>query len=181
MKFVGWLLKEENILDLTAGICDGIQTALILAAGRVLDSASQMSASLVLRVAAVGGVSSLFVFFVGHYAFLRAQLTDAERQLNLTSGGRLASSKLGRAVLLDAAQGALLASVCSFCGALLPLVVGVAVPGFRWMAIAVSIFALTVLGVFLARAVHSSPFRWAAGLLISGALLTYLGIKLNII
>jgi len=181
MRLVSWLLKRENRLDLTAGLCDGIQTALILAAGRVLSSGSRMSPGFILRVAAVGGISSVFVFFVGHYALLRSELTEAERQLNLASRGRLASSRLGRAALVEATQGALLASVCSFCGASLPLVVGVLVPEPRWTAIAVSLLVLSALGVLLARAVHGSPIRWAAGLFVGGVVLTFVGQKLNII
>lgn len=181
MRFLGWLLKPENRLDLTAGVSDGIQTALVLAAGKVLSSGSPMSLNFILRVAAVAGISSVFAFFVGHYALLRSELTEAERQLNLTSRGRLASSRLGRAVITEAAQGALLASVCSFCGALLPLGMGVLLPRPRWIAIAVSLLMLSVLGVFLARAVRGSPIRWAFGLVAAGAVLTFAGLKLDIV
>jgi VIT1/CCC1 family predicted Fe2+/Mn2+ transporter len=180
MTLLAWLLRNENRLDLVAGLCDGIQTSLILAAGRVLNPAAEMDPSLVLRVAAVAGFSSVFVFFVGHYALLRSELVEAERQLNLASRGRLATSRLGRAALIGAAQGAGLASVFSFCGALLPLVVGVLVPDFRWIAVAVSLLVLAVLGVILARSVRGHPLRWAGGLLAGGALLTYLGTRLNI-
>jgi predicted membrane protein (TIGR00267 family) len=146
----------------------------------MLDASSEISLNLALRVAVVGGVSSVFVFFVGHYATLRSELIEAERQLNLTSHGRFVKSRLGRTVLFDAVNGAILASICSFCGAFLPLLVGSLAPDPRWLSIAVALAALALLAVFLAKAVHGNPVTWSLSLLAGGLVLTYVGVKLNI-
>jgi hypothetical protein len=56
------------------------------------------------------------------------KLVHAERQLNLTSHGRFASSRLGCEVLREAAEAAALSSLSSFLGALTPLIVAVIYP-----------------------------------------------------
>ena len=47
----GWLVRPKHRLDLVAGLCDGILTALTLASGRLLNAAVPMDLSLALRVA----------------------------------------------------------------------------------------------------------------------------------
>jgi predicted membrane protein (TIGR00267 family) len=128
MKAFRWLVGRRYRLDLVAGFCDGILTALTLASGKILDSNSSVTAGLALRVAAAAGISGAFTFFVAHYAELRGELFEAEKQLNLTTHGRLAKSRLGRAVLFESMIGASVASICSFWGALIPLTVTVLTP-----------------------------------------------------
>jgi predicted membrane protein (TIGR00267 family) len=168
-------------LELIAGFCDGILTALTLTAGRIVASASPISFGLALRVATAGASSSVFIFAVAHYAQSRGELSEAERQLNLTSHGRLASSRLGRAVLFESAAAALMGSVSGFCGALIPLLVGVIVPTARWLAMITALAVLAALGVFLAKMVHGRPLRWAASLVLAGGALAYLGMQLKLI
>jgi VIT1/CCC1 family predicted Fe2+/Mn2+ transporter len=181
MKFWVSLVKPKNRLDLVAGLCDGILTALTLTAGRMLNPGPPMAPDLALRVAAAAAVSGAFVFFVAHYAELRGELVEAEKQLNLRPHGRHVTSRLGRAVLLDAAEAAAIASGCSFCGALLPLGFGVFLPAPGWLAVVVALAVLALLGIFLARTVHGSPFNWAVGLLAGGAILTCAGAWLHLI
>jgi len=181
MRLWTWLVKPKNRLDLVAGLCDGILSALILAAGRMLNPGLPTSLGLALRVAAAAAISGAFIFFVAHYAELRGELVQAEKHLNLRPHGRLVTSRLGRVVLFESTEGALIASACSFCGALLPLVFGVFLPNPRWLAVAVALSALALLGIFLARTVHGSPFSWAVGLLLGGGILTWVGAKLHII
>ncbi len=181
MNPLAWLMKPKNRLDLVAGLCDGILSALILAAGRILNPGQPMSSSLAFRVAAAAAVSGAFIFFVAHYAELRGELVLAEKHLNLHPHGELVTSRLGHVILWEATEEALIASACSFCGALPPLLFGVFLPGPPWLAVAVALFALALLGIFLARTVHGSPFSWAAGLTLGGAVLTGVGAKLHII
>jgi len=168
-------------LDLVAGLTDGILTALTLGAGHMLISASPITIGLAFRVACASGISGAFVFFVAHYADLRGELVEAERQLNLTSHGKLAASKLGRAAFFDAAIKAVVASVCTFAGALLPMLMGALIARPRWLPMVVSIAALSLLGYFLARTVWGRPWRWVLALGLAGVVLTCLGAKLKIV
>jgi len=180
MKISAWLSQTEHRLDLVAGLCDGILTALILAAGKLLTGGDSVTVSLALRVAAAATLTGGFAFFVARYADLRSELVRAERQLNLMSHGRFASTRLGRAVLRDAWLGALIISICSFFGAMLPLMISAILPRPTWLGVAVAIGTLALLGIFLAKAVYGSPARWALVLAIAGALLSLIGVKLEI-
>jgi VIT1/CCC1 family predicted Fe2+/Mn2+ transporter len=181
MKLVAWLFRRERVFALVIGVCDGILTALTLAAGRVIGSHDPLRIDLALRIAAASCVSGTFVFFTAEYARLRGELVHAERQLSLTSRGRLAATRFGRAVLAESLAAAGLASVCNFAGALFPLVVGAVVPGPAWLAVAAAIVALGLLGAVIARSVHGSLVRWAIGLMAAGGLLTFAGLHLHVV
>jgi predicted membrane protein (TIGR00267 family) len=181
MRTVSWILNRQNRFDLIAGLCDGVLTALTLAAGKLIDSDSLLTVGLSIRVAIAAAIPGAFVFFVSHYAVLRGELVEAERQLSMTAHGRLTSSRLGKAALREATGRAVLASASSFCGALLPLIVGSGIPGFRWLAIAVALAFLALLGTFLGRTVYGQPLRWGGGMLFSGAALAYVGLHLKIV
>jgi VIT1/CCC1 family predicted Fe2+/Mn2+ transporter len=168
-------------LDLVAGLTDGILTALTLGAGHMLLSGSQITVGLAFRVACAAAISGAFIFLVAHYADLRGELVEAERQLNLTSHGRLAASHLGLAAFFDAATKAMIASACTFVGALLPMLVGALIARPRWLPMAVSIIALSLLGFFLARRVWGRAWRWVLALALAGVVLTYIGAKLKIV
>jgi predicted membrane protein (TIGR00267 family) len=134
-----------------------------------------------LRVAAAAAVAGAFVFFVAHYAELRSELVHAERQLNLLSHGRFAASRLGQAVLRESFVGAMIASLCTFIGALIPLLASMIPSGPTWLGGVVAVAALALLGFLLGRAVYGNPARWALGLAVAGVLVAYLGMKLRIV
>ncbi len=163
---------------MVAGICDGVLTALTLVAGKLLGPEAGVTASLALRVAVAAAISGAFIFFVAHYSVLRAELVEAERQLNLTESGRMATTHLGRAILTEAVCQALVTSLCSFAGALLPLLVGVLMP---MLTIIVALVALGMLGAFLGHTVHGRPLFWAVGLFVGGIALTGVGFYLRIV
>lgn len=156
MRPFAWLLHPRHRLDLVAGCCDGILTALTLASGRLLNAETPIDAGL--GVATAATVSGGFILFFAHYAELRSELIHAERQLDLRSHGRLAATHLGHTALRKAVVGALIAGGCSFCGALLPLLLGAFMPRVSWSAIVVALGVLTLLGGVLDKAVHGSPF-----------------------
>ncbi|MGH6876335.1 MAG: hypothetical protein ACREHV_03040 [Rhizomicrobium sp.] len=54
-----------------------------LTAGRLLRPGTEIPPSLALRIGIATSLTTLFVFFIAHYAELRAELSYAERQLNL--------------------------------------------------------------------------------------------------
>jgi predicted membrane protein (TIGR00267 family) len=175
------LTGVEHRLDIVAGVSDGMLTALTLAGGRMLGSASALSGGLALRVAAAASVTQIFVFFVARYSQFRHELAHAERQLNMIAPGHLATTRLGRVVLHDALAAALLSGGCSFGGALIPLGLSVLVPDMPLLSVALTIGLLAVLGVVLARTVHGDPRLWAVGLVAGGFGVSYLGVQLDIV
>lgn len=180
MKIVAWFFRREHMFPLLIGVVDGILTALTLAAGQVVGTGGTSDPTLAVRIPAASALSGAFVFFVAEYTRQRGELVRVERQLSLTSHGRLAATRLGRAVLYDAAVGAALAIICNFLGALVPLLVGVLLPGLSWVAVAVAIVILGALGIGIARAIYANPFWWALTLMLAGVLLTLVGIQLHI-
>jgi VIT1/CCC1 family predicted Fe2+/Mn2+ transporter len=176
-----WIFRRDRYLPPVAGLCDGILSALTPAAGRMLDAARPMTMGTAFRVAAGALASGAFIFFVGHYAQLRGELVHAERELNLTAHGRFARTRLGAAVLRDALAATVIGSGCSFLGALLPLAISALFPGQAWLGIAAAIGILGLLGLGLARTLYGSSIRWALCLVVSGILLSYLGVRLRIV
>jgi predicted membrane protein (TIGR00267 family) len=179
MNIFNRLAKLKTQFYLVLGFSEGIINALTLAAGRILNPASPLSLSIAFRVAAFSAITGAFTYFLAHYQDLRNELVEAERQLNLAPHGQLASSRLGRAIFIETVMSSLIGGSSSFFGALLPLAVGVLMPGY--IIIAVALLLLLLLGILLARDVHGNPFKWGVGLLISGVILTYVGMQLNIV
>ena len=167
-------------LDLVAGVSDGILTALVLGAGHMIAGRTPVTWWLALRVSMAAAISGLFIFGVAHYAELRSELLEAERQLNLTQHGRLAATRLGRAAFFDALAGAVVAGISTFAGALMPLSVAVIAPRTAGLSIGAALAALAVLGYLLARTVYGRPLRWVLALILGGAVLAYAGAKMDI-
>lgn len=172
-------MRGRFLLPLSLGVADGILSALTLASAAVLHGRG-LDAWLALRVGIAAFVSAIFTVFVAEYAQLRAELVRAERELSLSVSGRLAAGSLGRQVAREAVQAALVASVASFAGATLPLLVGVALRGHSWTALAVAIAALGLLGAGLAAAVEGSRLRWVLALVACGVVVTTIGTMLDI-
>jgi predicted membrane protein (TIGR00267 family) len=181
MKLTDWLFRRERLLPLVLGFSDGILTALTLAAGRLTSREQPVTASLALRIAAGALASGAFVFFVARYSELRRELIRAERQLNLTSHGQLAASRLGAAVFREGLLAGLISSVAAFCGALVPLMVAALLPGYRWASIVAALVTLALLGIGLAHTVHGRMLRWSVGLVAGGVVLSIVGAYLKII
>jgi VIT1/CCC1 family predicted Fe2+/Mn2+ transporter len=174
------LFRREHLFPLVIGPVDGILTALTLAAGRFTAQARPLELSLAVRIALAASLSGGFVFFVAEYARLRGQLVHAEQHLNLAAAGRLARSHLGSDVLRESLRGALVAAATGFGGAMLPLALGVFFPAVSWLAMAMAIAVLGLLGIAVARAVHGSPAYWAIALMAAGVLLSAAGIVLHV-
>jgi predicted membrane protein (TIGR00267 family) len=160
------------------GVTDGILTALTLAAGRIVEPSQALTIGLALRISGAASLSGVFVFFTAEYIRLRGDLARSERQLNLTSAGRLATTRLGRAILIETIASAVVSSICNFLGALIPLTAGTIA---SWLAIAVALLLLAFLGVGAGRAVHGNPFVWAVALVLAGGILTLAGIEFRIV
>ncbi len=173
--------QSSHVFPFVIGLTDGILTALTFAAAKVVRSPDPLTLGLALRIAAASSLSGMFVFFAAEYIHQRGALVRAERQLSLRAGGRLASTRLGRAILLETLLGAALSSSCNFVGALVPLLAGALVPQRSWLALAVGIAVLGALGLAAGRASHGRPLLWAAALMSAGAALSAVGLELRIV
>lgn len=182
MRAIDLIRHPSNRLDVVAGLIDGILNALALAAGRLMQTGGEgATLSLALRVSIAAGATTIFVFFVAHYAQLRLELVRHERELNFTTHGRLAATALGRRVFFEALYKALLASSFSVAGALFPLIICALVPTPVWLGLGITIIALGGLGGLLAKTFYGSPWIWSTALFIGGIALTVVGMKLNLV
>lgn len=179
MNIRAWVTSPRHRLDVVAGLVDGILNALTLAAGRMLKG-TPADVGLAMRVGAAAGATTIFVFFMAHYAELRAELSRSERQLNLTSHGKLATSRLGLRALRESCSGATLAAACGITGSIVSLLLCVIMPEPRWLGPLCDIGLLGVLGLCLARSVHGSPWVWAPSIILGGLVLTWIGIAIDI-
>ena len=154
MSAVRFIRDPSNRLDVVAGLIDGILNALTLAAGRLVHAGGAgATLSLALRVSVAAGATTIFVFFIAHYAQLRLDLIRHKRELNFTEHGRLAATRLGHRVFLELLLKAMLASGFSVVGALFPLILCAIAPSPGWLGLAVTILALSGLGALLARTI----------------------------
>lgn len=169
------------LLPVGLGASDGILNALILASGSLVHSSTAMTFALAARVSAAALLSAVFTYFVAEYADLRSQLRRAERQLNITTSGHLATGHLGRQVLRDAARSTAAVGVCSVAGALAPLLLAAAIPTVPWVSLGVAIGALGALGTVLAHAIGGNAVRWTTLMMIAGAILAAIGAQLDIV
>jgi predicted membrane protein (TIGR00267 family) len=180
MKVRDWLVTPAVRLDIVAGIVDGVLTALTLTASKMLSGAGAIDLGLAVRVSIAAGLTTVFVFFLAHYAQLRSDLIRAERQLNVLRHGRLAKTNLGRQVLIESLAGASLAAVCSVVGAFTPMFLVINTPGPPWIGYLVTIAILAGLGLALARSFNGSLIAWAVALVVIGLGLTGVGTFLRI-
>lgn len=114
-----------------------------------------------MRVGVFALATAAFVLYFARYAESRTELVRQARQLNLSSHGHLASTKLGRAVLREAVGDAAIANVTSFLGAILPLSVASALPNESWLAIVVAVMLLAALRTVVAAVIHGQVVYWA--------------------
>jgi VIT1/CCC1 family predicted Fe2+/Mn2+ transporter len=182
MSAIDLIRHPNNRLDVVAGLIDGILNALALAAGRLVHTGGEgATLSLAMRVSVAAGATTIFVFFVAHYAQLRLELVRHERELNFTAHGKLAATRLGRSVFLESLFKAFLAAGFSLVGALFPLILCTLLPSPPWLGLAITIVALGGLGALLARTFYGSPWLWSLGLFIGGIVLTFVGMKLDLV
>ena len=176
----GRLRFGVSVLPVVLGLLDGITNALGLTAHAILAGGTGLGLGLALRVASFALVTATFAIFVARYVELRTGLIRAGKQLNLLKRGALAATRLGRAARRDAITDAAQASVASFSGALLPLVIAAALPAFRWLPIVLAVGMLAALGLVIGRRLGGHSGLWAAALVMAGIILTAAGAALNI-
>lgn len=174
-------LRALLLLPLVLGVTDGILNALTLSAGAIVrGGGDEITILLAIRVGIAALVTAAFTVFVADYAERRSRLVRASRELNLTGPGRLAASNLGKEAIKESAVAMAVAAGASLVGAALPLLIGATLPGPSWIILALAIGALGALGWVLATLMVAHRIRWAVAMLIGGAIVTCVGIGLQI-
>lgn len=182
MSAIDLIRHPSNRLDVVAGLIDGILNALALASGRIMHADGEgATIALAARVAIAAGATTIFVFFVAHFAQLRLELIRHERELNFTEHGKLAATRLGRRVFLESLHKAVLAAAFSLAGALFPLILCALLPSPIWLGLAITIGSLGVLGSLLAKTIYGSPVVWGIGLFVGGIVLAIVGTQLDLV
>lgn len=174
------LARRLPVLPCVLGVTDGILNALTLAAGAVLRTDGGVTVSLAMRVGCAALVTAAFTMFIADYAERRARLVRASRELNLTAPGRLAASQLGRQAALESTVAMAVAAVASLAGAAGPLLIGVVLPGPPWLVLVLAVAALGLLGWVLGAVLVSRRWLWALAMTVGGALVTVVGVILDI-
>jgi predicted membrane protein (TIGR00267 family) len=175
-----WIESARTRLDITAGMTDGVLTALTLASGKLLRANAPVASSIAFKIGAATALTTLFVFFVAHYAELRTEIDRAEKQLNLLRRGTLAAGELGRRAVANAFAGSLLAAACGLLGSMVPLLLCFALPTPRWLGLAITIGLLGLLGAAMARSFRGPIGFWAVVLMLGGVVLAWIGWQLDI-
>lgn len=88
------------------------------------------------------------------------------------------TTRLGRTILIETAASAIVSSTCNFLGALIPLIAGTTI---SWLAIAIALLFLGLLGIAAGRAIHGSPTLWALAMVAAGGILTVAALKFRIV
>jgi len=175
-------LIKEQLFALLLGLIDGILTVLVLVTGHVLrHSERQITLSLSLKVAFATAASGACIYFFSEYSRQRHRLIHAEKQLNLATHGKLATTHLGRQILKETLWGVVVSSVFNFLGAAFPLAYAICFPGIQWIALLIALSLLVCLGLAIAKLVYSRPVKWILFLLLAGILVSYVGYKLNVV
>lgn len=175
------LFRKFPVLPLVLGVSDGILTTLTLAAGAMVrGGGSELSLTLALRVGAAAFVTAAFTMFVAFYAEARSHLVRASRELNLTQPGRLAATRLGRAVLRETIVATATTGIASFVGAVAPLLLGALVPMPPWMTLVISVALLGAVGWRIGAALSARKTLWLVAMLAGGCIVTIIGAWLDI-
>lgn len=175
-------LLKEQLFALLLGLIDGILTVLVLATGHVLKHGeTPITWSLSLKVAFATAVSGACIYFFSEYSRQRHNLIHAEKQLNLATHGKLATTHLGKQILKETLWGVLVSSVFNFTGAMFPLGIAMLFPQMQWIALLVALLMLVLLGIGIASLVYGDAVAWSLSLVLAGGFVAFIGYKLNVV
>lgn len=166
---------------LLLGLIDGILTVLALATGHVMRPGAILSIGLSVRVALGSSLSGALVYFFSEYARQRQRLIHAEKELNLARHGKLATTELGKQIIRETAAGMVVSCFFNFFGVMIPLCFAVLFPKIQWLAVAIALSVLVILGGLLARLVLGRPVLWIAALVSAGMVVSVIGYALDIV
>jgi predicted membrane protein (TIGR00267 family) len=174
-------MRQKLTLPLVLGLCEGIITVLTLATKLLVKSGALVTLGFAVRVSLVSLITGLFVYFISQYSELRRELLHLELEINLTDRGHLATTQLGKKIINEAIIMTLVGSVFAFLGSFIPLLIAILVQSHKWASLVSAVVLLGILGIFLANLVHGSKVRWILSLIISGLLVAYIGLQLDIV
>lgn len=123
------LYQRELLFFVITGLVEGMLSALILTAGKMLDPGESITGDLALRIGFAASFPTVVVFFAAEYARQRQELLRMAHQLNLARHKQLNDGKLGQQAWLESSVSALISGLCSFGGAIVPLVIASVIPG----------------------------------------------------
>jgi len=175
-------LIKEQLFALLLGLIDGILTVLVLATGHVLRyTETPLTLWLSMKVAFATSISGACIYFFSEYSRQRHRLIHAEKELNLATHGKLATTHLGRQILKETLRGVVVSSICNFAGAMLPLSIAMLFPQMQWIAIVIALLMLVFLGIGIASLVYGNALAWSLSLVSAGALVAFIGYKLDVV
>jgi len=173
---------QKQLFALVLGLIDGILTVLTLATGKVLgEDGTGFSLGLAFRGAFVTSLSGSLVYFISEYSKQRNLLINAEKELNLTSHGKLAVSNLGKQILKETFVSVIVTGGFSFLGAFIPISGAVFFPTHAWLSIGIALLILALLGFGVARLVFGNSLIWIIALIIAGIIVSFIGYELHVI
>lgn len=173
-------MKSRVLFPIAIGLSDGIITALMLTSAELLHSGT-VGLLLAMRIAFGSAFVGAFSFFIAEYSRLRGELSRASKQLTLPHPSYLVKSRLGKEILLESTVGTTLSGACGFAGALIPLMVSVAIPYPGWVSVITAIASLGLLGIGLGKTVLGKYLNWAIAMILIGVVVTIAGSVLQIV
>ncbi|KJE49940.1 MULTISPECIES: hypothetical protein [Acidiplasma] len=173
-------MKNKFLFPLSIGLSDGIITALILASGGIL-AHNGISIFLAFKISFGSAFAGTFSYFIAQYAGLNEELHRTALQLNLRSTSYLLKGKLGDRIFLESIAGSLMAALCGFAGALIPLLSSLIIKNNIIIPLAFSYISLGVLGLFISKTTAGSAKLWVLIMILIGIIVTVAGFYLKLI
>ncbi|WP_241760306.1 hypothetical protein [Thermoplasma volcanium] len=172
-------MRGRTLFSVTLGLSDGIITALMIASARIASN-TPVSLYEALRISFGSSLVGAFSYFVAEYSRLRGEIVRISRQLTMVSPWKLIHTRIGHSILIESLEGTTLSGFSGFAGALIPLASDVYLHQLGEVPFVISIAALSILGIGLARSISGHYATWALGMALLGVLMSYVGLILHI-
>ena len=153
------MTRQDKKFPLLFVFIDGIVTALIVCTGKISEVENKFGINLAIRVSIGALITGGFVFFVAKYAELRGALAQAEKELCLTSSGKLVTTALGKKIIRASIGDAILCGVSIFVGTFFILLIAVVDFYPPWITFVASIVTLGISGVYFRKSNRKSSFN----------------------
>ncbi len=173
-------MKIKFLFPTSIGLSDGIITALILASGGILNG-SGIDPFLAIKISFGSAFAGTFSYFIAQYAGLNEELHRIAKQLNLKSTRYLLKGKLGNEIFRESLVGSIIAAICSFFGALIPLFPSLIIKNNLIIPLAFSYVSLGILGLFISKTTSGKAPFWMSVMIGIGIIVTIAGFYLKLI
>ncbi len=173
-------MKIKFLFPTSIGLSDGIITALILAAGGILNGGG-IDLFISIKISFGSAFAGTFSYFIAQYAGLNEELHRTAKQLNLKSTNYLLKGKLGNEIFLESLSGSIIAAICGFFGALIPLLSSLVIRNNIIIPLVFSYVSLGILGLFISKTTSGRSSFWIAVMITIGIIVTIAGFYLKLI